>query len=248
MTTKLTNQDIYERLYAAISERRLPPGTKLSEQRMAQAVHVSRTRVREVLLRLSQELIIELHPNRGAFVASPSREDMHDVFAVRRALERAIVGELSERFQGQAIAPLHGHLAREAQARSEGDLAALARLTGEFHVRLAETTGNRLFTDNLRRLVALTGLIIAQHDTSDGQACLDHEHVDIVQAIEAGDALRAERLMLAHLDHVESSIRPADALANEIDFEQILRLDAAPQAQAEKPPPAKARRARVAAK
>lgn len=73
--SELSNQDIYERIYAAISDRRLLPGTKLSEERLAQAFHASRARIREVLLRLSQELIVELHLNRGAFVARPSERD-----------------------------------------------------------------------------------------------------------------------------------------------------------------------------
>lgn len=221
MTVKLSNQDIYDRIYAAISERRLLPGTKLSEERLAQAFHASRTRVREVLLRLSQELIVESHPNRGAFVASPTQEDMHHVFAVRRALERAIAAELSERFGGQTIALLRGHLESEARARATGDRAALARLTGDFHIRLAETTGNRIFTDNLRRLVALTGLIIAQYDAQASSACPEHEHEDIVKAIEAGDARRAERLMLQHLEHVEQGIQPPEPVSNEVNFERI---------------------------
>ena len=65
MTTHLNNQEIYERIYAAISDRRLPPGTKLSEERLAKAFHASRPRIHEVLMRLSQELVIELHLNRG---------------------------------------------------------------------------------------------------------------------------------------------------------------------------------------
>lgn len=231
---KLTNQDIYDRIYAAISERRLLPGTKLSEERLAHAFHASRTRVREVLLRLSQELIVETHLNRGAFVASPTPEDMQNVFAVRRALERAIAAELSQRYAGQTIAVLRGHLDAEARARAANDRAALARLTGEFHVRLAETTGNRIFTDNLRRLVALTGLIIAQYDASASSACPEHEHEDIVKAIEAGDTRRAEKLMLLHLEHVEQGIRPPEPTRHDVNFERIFGMEhtAAPKKRA----------------
>lgn len=218
---KLNNQEIYERIYAAISERRLLPGTKLSEERLAQAFHASRTRIREVLMRLSQELIVELHVNRGAFVARPSERDMQQVFEVRRALERAIAAQLATRYGGQALAPMRGHLEAEARARGAGERAELARLTGEFHVRLAEITENRLFSDNLRRLVALTSLVIAQYDTQAHSACPEQEHADIVEAIEAGDARRAEKLMLAHLDHVEAGIQPPKAPAQGIDFEQI---------------------------
>lgn len=236
MTIPLSNQDIYDRIYSAISERRLPPGTKLSEEKLAQAFHASRTRVREVLLRLSQELIVETLPNRGAFVASPTPQDMKQVFSVRRALERAIAAELAERFGGQAIAPLRGHLESEERARASGDRAALAHLTGEFHVRLAEATGNRIFRDDLRRLVALTSLIIAQYDAHGSSACPEHEHADIVKAIEAGDARRAEALMLEHLLHVEQGIRAPEPDTEQLDFEQIFGLSGEP--------PAKTRRRR----
>ena len=237
MNTPLTNQDIYDRIYDAISERRLLPGTKLSEERLAQTFHVSRTRIREVLMRLSQELIIELHLNRGAFVASPTPRDLREVFAVRRALERAIAGQLCVQHAGQTIASMRRHLDQEAQARANGDRAALARLTGEFHVRLAEITENRLFSDNLRRLVALTSLAIAQYDALASSACPDHEHSAIVAAIESGDVRRAERLMLEHLEHVEQGIQPPAAASSELDFTQVFDLAprAAPAASRPKP-------------
>ena len=224
MSTHLNNQGIYERIYTAIIERRLPPGTKLSEERLAQAFHVSRTRIHEILMRLSHELVIEIHQNRGAFVASPTPRDLNNIFAVRRALERAVVISLCERYAGQVVAALRNHLEAEANARMAGDKAALVRLTGEFHVRMAEITENRLFSDNLRRLIALTGLAIAQYDSIARNACPEHEHEDIVAAIEAGDALRAERMLQEHLDHVERGIQIPVSGAEEIDFEQIFRL------------------------
>ncbi len=115
MGAKLTNQQIYERIYTAISERRLLPGTKLSEERLARAFHASRTRIREVLMRLRQELIVELHLNRGAFVASPTQQDLHDVFALRRALERAIAAQLSGHFAGQPVAALRRKLTENGE-------------------------------------------------------------------------------------------------------------------------------------
>ena len=230
MSAHLTNQEIYDRVYDAISERRLAPGTKLNEERLAQAFQASRTRIREVLMRLSQEFVIELLPNRGAFVASPTPRDLRDVFAVRRALERAIVVQLSQQFAGQAIAKMRSHVRQEQAARDARDRATLARLTGEFHVRLAEITGNRHFSDNLRRLVTLTSLAIAQYDATASSACPEHEHGDIVAAIEAGDVKLAEKLMLAHLAHVEQGIQPPAEEAAEVDFETVFRV-AQPQPQ-----------------
>ncbi len=237
VSQQLSNQDIYERIYAAISERRLAPGTKLSEERLAQAFHASRTRIREVLMRLSQELVIELQPNRGAFVASPTPRDLRDVFTVRRALERAVAAQLSGQFGGQALTVMRNHLRSEQDAREAQDRAALARLTGDFHVRLAEITENRHFSDALRRLVALTSLAIAQYDALASSACPDHEHAEIVAAIESGDSRRAEKLMLEHLDHVEQGIQPPRAESAEIDFEGIFQVTPSAPAQTATPAP-----------
>ena len=99
-------------------------------------------------------------------------------------------------------------------------------------MRLAEITENRLFSDNLRRLVALTSLVIAQYDAQAHSACPEHEHSDIVEAIEAGDARRAEKLMLTHLDHVEAGIQPPRTAARGIDFEEIFGTVAAKAAKA----------------
>lgn len=224
VTDRLTNQDIYERIYAAISERKLQPGTKLSEERLATVFHVSRTRIREVLFRLSQELIVDLHPNRGAFIASPTQADMQDVFQVRQALEREVVVHLCQTCPHPSVPSLQAHLLLEEQARSGGDNAALAKLTGEFHLRLAEATGNRLFADNLRRLVALTGLIITQHGSQDSSVCTDQEHEDIVRAIEQGQPEQAARLMQDHLRHVEAGIKAMREVDTDTDFEAIFGL------------------------
>ena len=247
MSTALTNQEIYERIYSAISERRLLPGTKLSEERLAQTFRTHRSRVREVLMRLSQEMVIELRANRGAFVACPTPRDLHDVFDMRRALERAIVVQLTERYGGQPVAALRSHVASEDEARASGDRASLARLTGEFHVRLALITENRMFSDTLRQLSALTSLAIAQYDAQATCACPPHDHAQLVAAIEQGDAKRAERLMLAHLDHVEQGIQQPASEPDELDFEQIFQLPTPPAAKPAKPakpaaPPRPARR------
>lgn len=224
MMPRLTNQDIYERIYSAISARKLLPGTKLSEERLASAFHVSRTRIREVLFRLSQELIVELQPNRGAFIANPTHEDMHDVFQVRQALERGVVIDLCETRPQPSIERLQAHIAQETQARSQGDNGKLTKLTGEFHVLLAQATGNRLFADNLRRLIALTGLIITQYSAQQNSACADHDHHDIVQAIESGDSNKAADLMHTHLKHVEAGISALNESSGDTDFEHIFGL------------------------
>ena len=96
-TTQTTTQRIVDSITAAIVERRLMPGTKLAEQRLADIFSVSRTVVRQALNQLSRDRLITLEPARGAFVATPSVEEAHQVFELRQLLEGAMMRLLVER-------------------------------------------------------------------------------------------------------------------------------------------------------
>ncbi|HET6827624.1 MAG TPA: GntR family transcriptional regulator, partial [Ramlibacter sp.] len=87
----LTDNEMYERMVSAILDHRLPPGTKLVEDKLAAAFGVSRTRVRPVLVRLANEQVVTLTPNRGATIAQPSQEEAREVFEVRRMIEPTLV-------------------------------------------------------------------------------------------------------------------------------------------------------------
>lgn len=216
----LDNQRIYDLVFEAIAHRKLPPATKLSEERLCRVFGVSRTRLREIFFRLAQDRIITLKPNQGAFVASPSARETSEVFAARRAIETAIVETLAQSITPEAIERLEAHLVQETLARAAHDHDALTRLTGDFHLLLAELTGNSLFIDITRRLVALSSLIISLYDSPDASACKDHEHRDIVTHIRSGDADGARAQLLVHLQHVEQTLR-LDADEDPLDIESV---------------------------
>ena len=220
-----SNLEIYEAIFDAISDRRLPPGTKLSEEKLATAFDVSRTRIREVLFRLDQERIVNLLPNRGAFVASPSVEETHEVFEARRAIEDAVIRLVCANLSQEKIERLRQHQLQEASARKRNDRVALARLTGDFHVLLAEVAGNRFFLETMRRLVALSRMIIYLYDTpsASSSACAEHEHEDIIDAICDGNAKVASTLLAKHLKHIENSLELNRQRAEEVDFQAIFR-------------------------
>eukprot|EP01031_Cornospumella_fuschlensis_P003229 gene3229-4017_t len=78
-------------MVATILDHRLPPGTKLIEEKLATAFGVSRTRIRPVLVRLANEQIVTLTPNRGATVAQPTEKEAREVFEVRRMIEPTLI-------------------------------------------------------------------------------------------------------------------------------------------------------------
>lgn len=202
--------DIHQRIYMAIVEHRLLPGTKLTEERLADLFCVSRTQVRGVLQRLAVEQLVTLIPNRGAFVARPTAEEAHDVLDVRRTLEPAVVGRLIERIAGDkgssAVSQLRAMVAREQQARDNHDRRTAVRLSGEFHILLADLSGSSICARIMRELTPLTCLAILAFEAPTVAACPNDEHSRLVDAIEAADSARAQALIIEHLRHIETAL------------------------------------------
>lgn len=214
--------EIYEKIYIAILEHRLHPGTKLGEERMADIFGVSRARVREVLARLAHEQIVELFPQRGAYVAKPTIEQARDVFEARRLIEPAVLRRLVDTVTPEKINRLRQHQELEADARRRNDKRAVIRLSGEFHTLAAELAGNSALSRTMRELCMLTCLTIFLYDAPTAQSCRHDEHGLIIDAVAKRDRARAEKLMLDHLDHIESSLK-LDNGNGEVDLEAIFR-------------------------
>ena len=217
-----THDEIYEKIYVAILEHRLHPGTKLVEERLAEIFGVSRARVREVLTRLAHEQIVELIPQRGAYVAKPSIEQAIDVFEARRLIEPAVLRRLIETLTPEKLARLRQHQELELDARRREDKRAVVRLSGEFHSLAADLAGNTALARSMRELSVMTCLMIFLYDSPTATSCRADEHSQIIEAVARRDSARAERLMLEHLGHIESSMK-LDAATEEVDLEAIFK-------------------------
>ncbi|WP_247896537.1 GntR family transcriptional regulator [Azospirillum argentinense] len=191
----------------AIADRRLPPGTKLAEESLAEVFGVSRERVRKVLLLLAQRRVVTLIPNRGAFVAKPTAREAREVFEARRVIERAVVEALErDPLPDEMSAKLRAHLAREEEADRAGDRMALIRLSGQFHQLLADFAGNATLAGILADLIDRSSLAIAAFERRSSHSCSATEHRRFVEALESGPPGAAMRLMMEHLDEVERQL------------------------------------------
>lgn len=218
-----TNDEIYEKIYGAIVEHRLHPGTKLGEDRLANIFGVSRARIREVLTRMAHEQIVELFPQRGAFVARPTPEQAMEVFEARRLIEPALLRRLIHTLTPDKVARLRQHQELEIDARRRDDKHAIVRLSGEFHQLIGVLAGNTALARSIRELSMLTCLIIVLYDAPTALSCRADEHSAIVDAIAKRDTARAEILMLGHLDHIESSLK-LDSSTVDVDLEAVLGI------------------------
>jgi DNA-binding GntR family transcriptional regulator len=178
--------------------------------------------VREVLARLANEQVVELIPQRGAFVAKPTVEQASDVFEARRLIEPGIVRRLIARLDANTLTALREHQRKEAEARRIDDKRAIVRLSGEFHLLLAELAGNTALVRSMRELSTITCLIIFLYDAPTATSCRADDHAQIVAAIAAKDGDKAEALMLHHLDDIERSLK-LEGSPSEADLEAIFQ-------------------------
>lgn len=197
---------MYQRIVATVVEQRLRPGTKLPEEKLARLFAVSRTQVRKVLQRLAHEGLVELKANRGAFVAAPSRAYTRQIFEARRLIEPWLVEQLCAGPRGRHLAPLRKVVDEERRARKAGDRHAIVRLSGEFHVVLAELAGNPPLAKAMRELSAQTCLAILLYHAPTAVSCRHDEHGEIVAAIARGDTRAACQQMRDHLDEIEHAL------------------------------------------
>lgn len=218
-----TADEIYQKIYVAVLEHRLRPGTKLVEGRLATIFGCSRTRVREALARLAHELVVEQIAQKGAFIAQPSIEQARNVFEMRRVLEPAIIQRLIQTLNPEKIRRLREHQHLEIDARQRADKPSIIRLTGEFHQLLAELAGSDVMARSMRQLSVLTCLIIFLYDAPMTTSCRADEHSNIIDAVEAGDVAQAQTLVLKHLGHIEASLRLEETI-EEVDLESIFDL------------------------
>jgi DNA-binding GntR family transcriptional regulator len=216
----LSDNEMYERMVSAILDHKLPPGTKLVEDKLASAFGVSRTRIRPVLVRLANEQVVTLIPNRGATIAQPSEQEAREVFEVRRLIEPRLVELFIANAQEADMTSLKQCIDEEEAARLAGDMRRAIRLSGDFHLQIAERAGHQTLGRILRELTSRTSLILMTYSAAhaaerdEATACGCREHRTLLDAIRLRDTKEAARRMREHLTRLEAQLRftlPAEA-------------------------------------
>lgn len=223
-----TEQEITRRLIEAIFEHRLPPGERITENQLADIFGVSRTIVRLSMSKLSEIGVFKKTPNLGYTIAAPSRAEAKMMLDVRKMIEPPMVRSIAATRSADDMQSLFQHIATEEAARSAGDRSTLVRLTGEFHLKLAEISGNVYLVQMLTQLQVLTCLAILVHAESE-IGCPRDEHSSIVRAIAEGDGDKAAAEMMHHLTHISEELQ-IDNPRPEPSLESALRwLGAGPE-------------------
>jgi GntR family transcriptional regulator, rspAB operon transcriptional repressor len=211
--TATASAKIYSDLRVELVSLQRRPGEAISEAEIALSYGVSRTPVREAILKLSDEGLLEIFPQSGIFVSRIPVAALPEAIIVRKALEETTARLAAERATSSQILALHSILERQREANAAGDGDAFHQADEMFHATIAEVAGHpgiwkliqqvKVHVDRYRRLTLPQQGRIAQ---------VIAEHEPILGAIEAHDPAAAGIAMEFHLERLLSDISATQSI------------------------------------
>ena len=197
----------YDELHRDIVSMTLPPGTPISEQQVAAQKGVSRTPVREAILRLTRERLVEVVPKSGTFVARIPLSSLTEALIVRRALEGTIVRAAASAPTPSQILELRTIIEHQREVYAKGDTDTFHGTDEAFHAAIARICGYQGIWELIRQVKVQVDRYRRLTLPQQGRiALIIDEHADIVQAIEDGNPDTAVARMEYHLDKLQLDI------------------------------------------
>ncbi|MBO2463525.1 GntR family transcriptional regulator [Actinomadura violacea] len=193
-------------LRSALLSGKLQPGVVYSAPALAEEFGVSPTPVREAMIDLVRDGLFEAVRNRGFRVVALSARDLAELTEIREMVEVPAVTRLAGALPPDAVDRLRALAGEAADRAGDGDVGGYLDADRRFHTELLERTGNRTLVRtvlDLRSRSRMYGLATVSPGTELVAAAA--EHGELLDALVAGDAARAEEIMLRHLGHVRGA-------------------------------------------
>ncbi len=194
---------IHEVLRRSIITMRLRPRQKVSEAELALELGVSRTPVREALIKLAEDRLVEILPQRGSFITPIRLHEVLEARFIREALEIAVVRDAAASGRAAILGQLESLLQAQRAAARDKDLERFLDLDEAFHHTLSESIDKqrswRLIQTVKHQLDRVRYLSLPEPGSL---ALLIRQHAAIAEAVLAGKPDKAETLMRAHLREV----------------------------------------------
>ncbi|WP_340023379.1 GntR family transcriptional regulator [Paenibacillus sp. FSL K6-1096] len=195
-----TRDIVYRSLKNQILLLELPPGTAISEKEISLKFNVSRTPVRESFVRLAQEGLLAVYPQRGTVVSLIDSELVEEARFMREHLERAVIREACNAFQSRSLIDLKANLDKQKLCIEDQDYKEMFMLDEEFHHVIFMGTGKRNTWEviqqikihlNRSRMLKLT----ADHNWEH----LYQQHYCLYEAIEQHNIAQGDQIMQEHM-------------------------------------------------
>jgi DNA-binding GntR family transcriptional regulator len=197
---------VVQRLLAAIVTGKLTTGTRLVAKRLAEQLGVSATPIREALVELEQMGLVEILHNRGAVARPFNRKELREIFHLRRILEREATLCAAARIDAPLVHPLKHELQVMLQQRLDAPVDWLRDSVAHnrrLHGLMVEQCGNGRLANEIRRYHMLFEALI---EATGSQTAIHREmlagHMEVIDALLAGNATGAADAMAQHIDNV----------------------------------------------
>lgn len=192
---------VYHKLKNAIRKRYIKQGSQLIEGALAEKLGVSRTPVRSSIKQLEAEGLVYTIPNRGAFVITPTLEEIEETFFVRSQLEQAAIKLAAERITPEQIDQLNALVGKEKAVFSEQDMDAYYEVNDTLHSEIADCSGNKVLAAYVKELLdkTRTYLILFDPFSKLNLSPSLGAHQSIIDALANHDPEGASRAVEAHI-------------------------------------------------
>ncbi|WP_426976916.1 GntR family transcriptional regulator [Pseudarthrobacter sp. O4] len=195
-------ESVTESLRTAIIAGTLKEGTLYSAPALAAAFGVSATPVREAMMDLTREGLVETMKNKGFRITSMSDRELDELSEIRLLLEPPVMADIAGTVPPSGITTLRSMADAIVNAAREGDLASYLAADRDFHAELLRYTGNNQLVELATSLRARTRMYgLKTLSESDRLADSAQEHHELLNLIESGDGPAARELMRRHIGH-----------------------------------------------
>lgn len=204
-------QFVYGKLKDAILNRKLAPGVQLVENTISQQLNVSRTPIRTAIKQLSDEGLVEIIPNKGAFVINPSNAEIEQTYDLRKDLEILALEKSINFFTKTDLNAMKNIVAKEKKAIFKKDLKNYLNYNKKFHMKLTGKCENKLLVKIIEDLINRTSIYLMLFDSFFGDESLEpygyKEHLKIIELVDQRDI---ENLRDYLKDHFNNAIKSLD--------------------------------------
>ncbi len=192
----------YNQIKTMILQKDLSPGQFVNESQLQELLGLGRTPVREAVLALAQDNLVQIHPRKGIEITRPTPKSVHDIFQIRSLLEPMILKECFYQVDLTWAAEMRALLLehQDDAAGQDGQTASpLIELDNQFHLALVDTLHNQYASQLMRSLVDLLNLIRITAWKPLRYQVSNQEHIAILDAILQQQQETACQLLVEHI-------------------------------------------------
>lgn len=198
---------VFHRLREDILNGKYQDNEELKEVAIGKELGVSRTPVREAFRQLELEGLLQIIPNKGAYVTGITPKDVHDIYMIRTSLEGMCARLACEHITKEQLEELEENVYLASFHASKGHMDQLTDLDNRFHHILYEACDSKMLENLLQDFHQYVIRIRKKTLSTDRGVTSNEEHKCLMEAIKAGDAVKAEKLAIEHIKNAYQNIK-----------------------------------------